>query len=385
MASSVAALAAVLASEGNGPPTHPTPAGDIAAVLHASADPPGHAEEPDRDAVLEQTTIPAPDADARERGGTWRRCRGCAWKLTEEVGERAIPRPVLQQLAQQGAGGSFGAAYALVRVALELLAEQSAVNCLVTSEAAQRVIALRHSPEQLLSLCRTHLPRLTVLLEARGAAEQALWGGGGERPAAPAPLLADLAFRVAQTRLLVDQGLALGLAGAMEPEVRRMPLSYLPAATGTTCHLASGDDASSRTQYVRISERDVEGGSSRELETVPDMLYKELLSKGGTALARLHLERDTGKDRDDGDAPCQHADRGRAFRTGEATTSGVVTFLCGHGHIIGVLLSSLAAQSLCCHHGCRVLLGPARVCRKPAHGAARVPQSDSRLHANSLP
>lgn len=69
---------------------------------------------------------------------------------------------------------------------------------------------------------------------------------------------------------------------------------------------------------------------------VPDQLYALLVQRGQRALAVKHLEEGKGKDRDDGgEEPCEHADRGRALRTGDATTSGIITFMCGHTHVMG--------------------------------------------------
>lgn len=340
VARSLAGIAQQMLAASDDPASTPTPRSGAAAATEeegCTAVDRMHAKPANLPPLLEQASLPALDAEARERGGTWQRCENCVWKLGEELREAVIPDAVLAQLAQPGAGGAYGAAYALVRLILELLAEQSSINCIVTSEAAKRVINLRDRPRELSSLCRSHLPRLVIILDARGAARQQRSGEGAAgapgRGGVVSPLLAELAYRVAQARLLVDQALALGLAG---PPIDPTPLrhSYLPTATGSLSHLPSGSDASSRAQYVRLAP---DTGQREELETVPDQLYALLVQRGQRALARKHLEEDKGKDRDGaGEGPCEHADRGRgAFRTGDATTSGIITFMCGHAHVLG--------------------------------------------------
>lgn len=210
-----------------------------------------------------------------------------------------------------------------------------------------------------------------MVLDAKGASEQPCWEDPTGTAAVAAPLLAELALRVSQARLLVDQGLALGLAGPAPPPIA-MPLSYQPATTGTLCHVPSSpDDASARAQYVRlVVDTD---GERREEDTVPDMLYKHLTENNKEWIARL--QKDPGKDRDDEEGvPCQHADRGRAFRRGGATSSGVITFLCEHCHVVGTALQPPCTPSLCAH---RVLLALHRL---PLHEGPREFRRDRDIH-----
>jgi hypothetical protein len=327
-----------------------------------------HACHPSEDTILRQDSIPGPYPSAREQGGTWRRCKECRWKLCEELEVPCVPRDVLEQLrgedeAPPVAGGAGGAgshgvarprpAYALCWVARELLRAQAALPSLMTVSTAVAIVELGLGDrEGLLSVCLSHAPRLVAMLEPYGAATVHTMPDG--KPQA-SPLLAELAVRLAQTRLLVDQQLALELARREETEVKTMPSSYMPAATGSLAHVDALDNNGTpicdpdttlpvRRQYVRVVRQgDGPQGVATpprpesEVGTVPDQLHA--IMRGANVAPSLHLERDdlNGGGRGATET-CTHADRRRKPRAN--ATCGVCTFFCEHACVMGAAAAS---------------------------------------------
>lgn len=326
-----------------------------------------HACRPSEDAILRQDSLPGPYPSAREQGSTWRRCRECRWKLCEELEVPCVPRDVLEQLRGEAetppaAGGADATgghgvarprpAYALCWVARELLRAQAALPSLMTVGTAVAIVELGTGDrEGLLSVCLAHVPRLLAMLEPYGAAMAHMSPDG--KPVA-SPLLAELAVRLAQTRLLVDQQLALELARREETEVKTMPSSYLPAATGSLSHIDALDSSGTpicdpdttlpvRRQYVRIVRH---GDGPRgvatpprpesEVRTVPDQLHAVL--QDANVAPSLHLERDDSGGGRGATETCSHADRKRKPRAN--ATCGMCTFFCEHACVMGAAAAS---------------------------------------------
>lgn len=287
----------------------------------------------------------APDLSKRASKASTMRCSACRWKLCEEIEAPGIPTAVLEQLQ-----ASRHAGIALAEMVNELLRPVASIPALMTSAAASNIVAACAcgNMQTVLALMHSHAPRLLAFFKPYHVHS----AGTGQTAS---PLLGEVAFRVAQTRLLVRQQFAVHLQPPQTSVERiHLPRSYLPHVTGV---LAFSGRGAGGGHYVTVycagsgaaelGDGVAEGGSRpqprREVPAVPVLLHQRMKdAKIRPAVIKLHVTTSSfdnsgaGRGRVDAAEDASGGVTDHRKRKGD-TTVGVCTFLCEHARILGTL------------------------------------------------
>lgn len=216
---------------------------------------------------LSTSQAPVPSARAGER--SLRRCKLCRWwKLTEEVPAPSVPQRVLDDLRSR-----LRACTALVSLVRDLLMPQSSLFTLMGGEVAARIVGLLAPASNGTGVEATPLTARRIVLRIVREAAPRLFeyfrgvhdaGEGGSASA----LLCEVALRVAQTRILLEQHFGLHLHPA-DADVERisLPGSHLPAVSGVHAYFdcqSSNAPSRSHGEHARSGKGQLQPGAAQD-------------------------------------------------------------------------------------------------------------------------